>query len=109
MMNAMMAYMVKSFVSDERICESTSVIREVYAALGDVDFTFDSFCEAIDLGFRETNPFIPIDCKMSCFSEIHDSILMWSYYANSHMGICIEYDLSKLPKNPTNQLTRVVK
>ena len=41
---------------------------------------------------------------MSCFSEIHDSILMWSYYANSHKGICIEYDLSKLPKNPTNQL-----
>jgi hypothetical protein len=104
MMNAMMAYMVKSFVSDERICESTSVIREVYAALGDVNFTFDSFCEAIDLGFRETNPFIPIDCKMSCFSEIHDSILMWSYYANSHKGICIEYDLSKLPQNPTNQL-----
>lgn len=26
-----------------------------------------------------------------CFSEINDSILMWSHYANSHKGICIEY------------------
>lgn len=103
-MDAMMLYMVRTFVPDENMCESTAVIQEVYAALGDVDFSFDFFCEAIDLGFRETNPFIPIDCKMSCFSEIHDSMLMWSYYADSHKGICIEYDLSKLPENSTNQL-----
>ena len=30
-------------------------------------------------------------------------MLMWCYYADSHKGICIEYDLSKLLKTPTNQ------
>jgi Protein of unknown function (DUF2971) len=26
-----------------------------------------------------------------CFSECNDSMLMWSHYANSHKGFCIEY------------------
>lgn len=29
---------------------------------------------------------------VSCFSELNDSILMWSHYANNHQGFCIEYD-----------------
>lgn len=29
---------------------------------------------------------------ISCFSKIPDSILMWSHYANSHKGICIEIE-----------------
>jgi len=29
--------------------------------------------------------------KITCFSEVHDSMLMWPHYANSHKGICIEY------------------
>lgn len=102
-LDAMMLYIINKFDTDESLCESTSVIQEVYTALGDVEFSFDCFCEAIDFGFRETNPYISIDCKMSCFSEICDSMLMWSYYADSHKGICIEYDLSKLLKTPTNQ------
>ena len=28
---------------------------------------------------------------INCFSEVNDSILMWSHYANAHKGICIEY------------------
>lgn len=33
------------------------------------------------------------DLKISCFSENKDSLLMWSYYANSHKGVCLEFDL----------------
>ena len=29
---------------------------------------------------------------VTCFSKRHDSILMWSHYAKSHEGVCIEYD-----------------
>lgn len=29
---------------------------------------------------------------ISCFSKRNNSILMWSHYANSHKGVCIEYD-----------------
>ena len=29
---------------------------------------------------------------ISCFSKRNNSILMWSHYANSHKGICLEYE-----------------
>jgi hypothetical protein len=34
---------------------------------------------------------------VSCFSEINDSIVMWSHYADKHRGFCIEYDFKSLP------------
>ncbi|MBI5437013.1 MAG: DUF2971 domain-containing protein [Nitrosomonadales bacterium] len=30
-----------------------------------------------------------------CFSEMKDSILMWSHYANEHKGVCIGFDTRK--------------
>ncbi|HEY5590485.1 MAG TPA: DUF2971 domain-containing protein [Paludibacter sp.] len=32
-----------------------------------------------------------------CFSEINDSILMWSHYANNHTGICLKFDILSDP------------
>lgn len=40
-----------------------------------------------------------IKFNVSCFSEIPDSILMWSHYANNHEGFCIGYDTSRIPQN----------
>ena len=34
---------------------------------------------------------------VSCFSELNDSMLMWSHYANCHKGFCLEYDFTSLP------------
>lgn len=36
---------------------------------------------------------------ISCLSERNDSILMWSHYADSHKGFCLEYDFKNLPLN----------
>jgi len=33
---------------------------------------------------------------VGCFSETNDGILMWSHYANSHQGVCLEYDFGTL-------------
>lgn len=33
------------------------------------------------------------DFQVLCFTEVRDSILMWSHYADNHKGFCIEYDL----------------
>ncbi len=33
---------------------------------------------------------------VTCLSEINDNILMWSHYANSHKGVCIQFDLGKM-------------
>jgi hypothetical protein len=30
--------------------------------------------------------------RLTCFSSSNNSLLMWGHYANSHHGICIEYD-----------------
>jgi len=34
--------------------------------------------------------------RAACFSEDPLNILMWSHYANSHTGFCVEYDFKKL-------------
>jgi hypothetical protein len=36
---------------------------------------------------------------VSCFSEVNDSIVMWSHYANNHKGFCLEYDFKSLGFN----------
>ncbi len=48
--------------------------------------------------------------KMSCFCEEWNSILMWSYYANKHKGVCLEFDITKLKtdKNPVYDKLRPV-
>lgn len=37
-----------------------------------------------------------ISTKICCLSEVKDSNLMWSHYADSHRGFCVEYDISRL-------------
>lgn len=37
------------------------------------------------------------------FSERNDSILMWSYYADSHKGICLGYDVNRLDSSIEEQ------
>lgn len=34
-----------------------------------------------------------------CFTESWDNFLMWSHYANSYNGVCIEYDMCELLHN----------
>jgi len=33
---------------------------------------------------------------MACFSRVHDSVLMWSHYANKHAGVVIGYERDEL-------------
>lgn len=39
------------------------------------------------------------ELKIACFSEVNDSIPMWSYYAANHTGICLKYDFPALDGN----------
>jgi len=41
--------------------------------------------------------------RIACFSEVPDSILMWSYYADCHRGFCLEFDISLLEDNELNR------
>lgn len=35
------------------------------------------------------------NCRVSCFSEVNDSLLMWAYYARNYSGICIRHNVQK--------------
>ena len=46
--------------------------------------------------------------RIACFTESNVSPLMWSHYAESHKGFCVEYDLTKLPEGYTHCLLPVI-
>lgn len=58
---------------------------------------FVNYCndgiQALQNGFEA----LQMDSGVACFSAVPNSVRMWSYYANSHRGICIGYDSSKRP------------
>jgi hypothetical protein len=37
-----------------------------------------------------------VSMGIACLSEVPDSILMWSHYANNHRGFCVAYNLLEL-------------
>lgn len=103
-LSAMMIYTMNNHWQSDEVVTVSAAVENIYNCFGKVDFTLDEFCDLIDQGFLSVDPFLHVECKISCFSEIKDSILMWSYYAHSHEGLCVEYDLSKLEeKSALNQ------
>lgn len=40
-----------------------------------------------------------ISGRLACFSETWESPAMWSYYADSHKGVCMKYDFTLLDKD----------
>ena len=50
-----------------------------------------------------------IMANVVCFSESFDNSLMWSHYADSHRGLCVEYDTKLLrDKNTIKKIFPVV-
>lgn len=97
------------YLSDDSIEHPViETIKKIYNYFNTKTFLLEEFIDAIDKGFIEEKRVMKLKCKISCFSEVWDSILMWSYYANNHRGICIEFDMSKLDKNDelTSQIYR---
>jgi hypothetical protein len=48
-------------------------------------------------GFRETIENIRNNLKIFCLSEINNNVMMYSHYADSHKGICLEFLVSDDP------------
>lgn len=47
------------------------------------------------------------DHGISCFSEVYDDMLMWSYYADGHKGYCLEFDTLEDPFNNAKKVSYV--
>ena len=52
------------------------------------DTKYAQFQEKLDAAIERAKK----DVIISCFSTRNDSLLMWSHYADSHFGVCFEYD-----------------
>lgn len=58
--------------------------------------SFDEFIELLKLSYIKKQPLVSVCKRVACFSEVNDSILMWSYYADKHKGVCLEYTPTEL-------------
>lgn len=50
----------------------------------------------LDDGIKQIRIGLGKQVGIECFTQSPTDILMWSYYADKHTGICVEYDFSKL-------------
>lgn len=55
--------------------------------------------ELLSILHKEMIGFTQDEMRVCCFTECKNSLLMWSHYANSHKGFCVEYDTNKIPQN----------
>ena len=51
---------------------------------------------SLDDGIRKIREGLGKQVGVECFTQSPTDILMWSYYADKHTGVCVEYDFSKL-------------
>ena len=73
---------VKSIAAFTGVEVPKSDIERVYASLDD--------------GIRKIREGLGKQVGVECFTQSPTDILMWSYYADKHTGVCVEYDFSKL-------------
>jgi hypothetical protein len=53
--------------------------------------------EKLRLGFAAAIERTIGKAGVSCFSTVHDSLLMWGHYAQSHRGYCLEFSTANEP------------
>lgn len=103
LVNEIIAHLKSRLVDYKRESKKNSVriiLIDIYfelkSAVNIEQMSFNEFCKLINKGYKNRKKGEQLVHKVSCFSEINDSVLMWSYYANSHKGVCVEFDFQKL-------------
>lgn len=87
-------------------CTSCSNLSDLISKISDI---FMRYCHNIDrktvlrnIEMEIKQPIIDAYTNIqkksgvACFSEVPDSILMWSHYGDSHKGVCLEYTFQTL-------------
>ena len=98
---------MKRFLTDEIQDEALKAIEQSPEILAErvseipqnidkiLDYSKDEIHRACDI----TKKHIKFSSKIACFSRSINEPLMWSYYADSHKGFSLEYDLTKFRIN----------
>lgn len=56
----------------------------------------------LDKGIQQIRNGLGQQVGIECFTQSPTDVLMWSYYADKHKGICVEYDFSKMFSSLSN-------
>ena len=92
---------LNSFYTNELLDYARSSIRDASdSAIQNSDVFYNvirkDFSENYDKRIYEAVESVKRNAYIVCFSEIINSVTMWSHYANFHKGFALEYDVSKL-------------
>lgn len=93
--------MEKSFfqnTKDKDLISSLEYVSYVHKFCKRSD-SLKEFVQKLEQSYVEKQPLVALPKRVACFSEKKDSILMWSYYADKHNGVCLEYNPSILDFN----------
>lgn len=86
----------------KEVCRAFAILIKGDAQLSEAEYneiyelTKREYDEKIARVLEQINTKAKKEMMISCFSEVKDSILMWSHYANNHKGFCIEYDFNDI-------------
>ena len=72
--------------------KSIAAIAGVDVPKADIERVYST----LDDGIRQIREGLGKQVGIECFTQSPTDILMWSYYADKHTGVCVEYDFSKL-------------
>lgn len=74
----------------ENIVNANDSMIEKYGE--EIESIKDSFCKDLYMQTEDVARMVQQLPFITCFSEVIDSVTMWSHYANSHKGFALEYD-----------------
>lgn len=95
-----------NFIRSLGVVEDTDEIGLTEKALEKIDpqdtEAFLKFKDAFEKLEQNLNTKLCLLFKVCCLCTDYKNKLMWSHYADSHKGICVEYDFSELKGNGTH-------
>ena len=88
----------------DKIKDKLLEVEDFESLQGNVDASLNQLSSQIDVYFPVLAKTAKCFSAYACFSEVVDSILMWSHYASSHKGFVLEYDFRPTLANPIKNM-----
>lgn len=79
-------------------------VDDIHSWQGNIEASLSQLYSQIDIFFPIIAQTAKCFSAYACFSEVVDSILMWSHYASSHKGFVLEYDFRQTLANPIKNM-----
>jgi len=82
---------------DKFLIQSLRFSEHWFSRIDSLNDPFDAFF--IDATPEMSVSYLKKQFCVCCFSKVNDEILMWSHYADSHRGVCLEFEFPDTKEN----------